>query len=881
MLESKIRILLIEDNPGDARLVHELLWGATGGASRFEIELADRLSRGLERLSTEKMDVVLLDLGLPDSKGLDTLQRLREQTEKAVVVVLTGLDDEEVAVQCLQHGAQDYLVKGRFDSHLLGRSVRYAIERRRAEEALQRERQRFNDILEKLPVMISLLTPDYHVPFANRRFREQFGESHGRRCYDYIFHRTEPCPECQSFTPLKIHAPHHWEWAHPKGSHLDIYDFPFTDSDGSPLVLEMVIDITDRKRAEEALRASEVRYRRLFETAKDGILILDAETGRIVDANPFLSEMLGLSHEQLLGKTIWELGFFKDIIDNQNKFLELQRQGYIRYEDLPLETADGRPIHVEFVSNVYLVDLKKVIQCNIRDITERKRSEEALRASEHRYKTLLENLPQKVFLKDKDSVYVLCNGNYARDLKINPDEIAGKTDSDFYPVELAEKYRADDKRIMESGKTEDLEEPYRQDGQQGWVHTVKTPVRDENGNVTGLLGIFWDIAERRKLEEQLRHAQKMETVGRLAGGVAHDFNNLLTVIGGNCEMALAVRDLPERVRHNLTEVLQAAERAGTLTRQLLAFSRRQPLELRVVNLNDVLGNMDKMLQRLIGENIELVTLPGETLWPVQVDIGQMEQVIINLAVNARDAMAQGGRVILETSNVCLDDDDVRYFPDVPRGDYVMLTTSDTGVGMTDEIKQRIFEPFFTTKEREKGTGLGLATCYGIVKQSKGHIWVYSEPGQGTTFKICLPRVEEKAGALPLRRETSSLPRGNETILLVEDDPSVRLVSSSILRDGGYTVLEATNGEEALRVLRERSGDTIHLVVTDVVMPRMGGKELADEMKLMRSAPKILFTSGYTENAILRSGAVEPGTVLLQKPFTSNALAEKVREVLDA
>ncbi|MCX8038230.1 MAG: PAS domain S-box protein [Candidatus Sumerlaeia bacterium] len=387
--------------------------------------------------------------------------------------------------------------------------------------------------------------------------------------------------------------------------------------------------------------------------------------------------------------------------------------------------------------------------------------------------------------------------------------------------------------------------------------------------------------ERRTAEEQLRHAMKMEAVGRLAGGIAHDFNNLLTAIIGYADMGINSVHPAERVRRYFDEVLQAATRAADLTHQLLAFSRRQPLEPRVVNLNDILLDMANMLRRIIGEDIQLVIRPGSALGAVRVDPTQLEEVIINLAVNARDAMPGGGKLTLETANVLLDENYVSTHHAVIPGEYVLLAISDTGIGMTDEVKAHLFEPFFTTKPLGKGTGLGLATCYGFVKQSGGYIWAYSEVGQGTTFRIYLPRVYETPTALPQRDENGYLPRGNETILLVEDEESVRTLSVHILHDLGYTVFEASNGEEALQVARELGCQSLHLLLTDVVMPQRGGKSLAQHLRAENPHLKVLFISGYSEEGAIGLGAMESGTAFLQKPFTPGALARKVRELLDA
>lgn len=389
-----------------------------------------------------------------------------------------------------------------------------------------------------------------------------------------------------------------------------------------------------------------------------------------------------------------------------------------------------------------------------------------------------------------------------------------------------------------------------------------------------------EMAERKQAEEQLLWSQKMETVGRLAGGVAHDFNNLLVTIQGNTELVMMDPHLTDRIRNNLQEVFKACSRAAKLTQQLLTFSRRQIIEPKVVNLNDVLLETAKMLPRLIAEDVELVSVSAEDLGLVRVDPGQIEQVVVNLAINARDAMPEGGKLTIETANVTLDEEYARQHPGVTPGGYVMLAISDTGGGITREVREHIFEPFFTTKELGKGTGLGLATCYGIVKQSGGNIWVYSEPGQGTTFKIYLPRVEEEGDTLTKHDKEGYPPKGTETVLLVEDESSVRKVTACTLREQGYTVLEAGNGEEALLLARGLAGEKIHLLLTDVVMPQMGGRVLAERLRGEHPDTKVLFFSGYPGEGIVHHGVLAPGAAFLQKPFTPAGLAWKVREVLD-
>ncbi len=418
----------------------------------------------------------------------------------------------------------------------------------------------------------------------------------------------------------------------------------------------------------------------------------------------------------------------------------------------------------------------------------------------------------------------------------------------------------------------------RPDGVVRHMHARGTILCDEMGMPSRAVGTAQDITERRSLEDQFRQAQKMEAVGRLAGGVAHDFNNLLTVITSYAEFLLDDLAPEDPRRRDVEEIRNAGGSAAGLTRQLLAFSRQQVIQPQVLDLNDVVTNGEKLVKRVVGEDIEVVTAPGPELGGVKADPGQLEQVIMNLAVNARDAMPRGGKLTLETANVELDEVYVQGHPLAKPGQYVMLGVSDTGVGMDEQTQARVFEPFFTTKEA--GTGLGLATVYGIVKQSGGLIRVYSEPGHGTSFKIYLPRVDEPAEELAASAVTADSLRGTETVLLAEDAAGLRVVARQVLERYGYRILEAPNGEAALRLAAKHHG-LIHLLLTDVVMPERSGRQLAEDLAVVRPGVKVLYMSGYTDDAVVRHGVLEHGVSFLQKPFTPDALARKVRQVLDS
>ena len=433
--------------------------------------------------------------------------------------------------------------------------------------------------------------------------------------------------------------------------------------------------------------------------------------------------------------------------------------------------------------------------------------------------------------------------------------------------------------LRQTGGARSTNDNVTKDGRTISCEWYNTPLVDDSGKVLGVASLAQDVTERVALEEQLRQSQKMEAVGRLAGGVAHDFNNLLTVILGYSQILADGLPPGSRLADSTGQIKSAADRAAGITRQLLAFSRKTVLSPRVINLNEVVVNLDSLLRRLIGDDIEVFTVPAKHLGSVKADPSQIEQVVMNLALNARDAMPHGGKVMLETSNVTLEAPYAREHQSLEPGRYVMLAVSDTGEGMSVETQARIFEPFYTTKDVGKGTGLGLSMVYGIVKQSGGFIWVYSEPDRGTTFKIYFPRIDQPAELLLAEKHVDKVQRGTETILLVEDDEQLRQLSSSVLAHCGYNVLVASTPEEGLAVCKANSKN-IALLVTDVVMPRMNGRQLAKQILKLHPAMKVLYISGYTNNAIVHYGVLDSGLWFLPKPFTLSALVAKVREVLD-
>ena len=664
---------------------------------------------------------------------------------------------------------------------------------------------------------------------------------------------------------------------------------PVWGQDGAPAMIEgTLVDISQQKfaeaarnQAQQALEDSETRYRRLFETAKDGILILDFKTGQIVDVNPFLIEMLGYTHSEFVGKKLWEIGPFKDIPASRSAFSELQTKGVIRYDDLPLETKDGRRINVEFVSNVYPVDGTQVVQCNIRDITERVRAEAALKISETHHRSVFEGAVHGIYRGTLDG----------RFLEVNPALVAMlgySSAEEVLKLSVAQDVFSEPEeglRLLHKWQlTAEIEEEVQWKRRDQRLITVRLSgrvLRTENQRAAGLEVIAEDVTERRALEEQLRQAQKIEAVGQLAGGMAHEFNNYLGIVLGYSELLLEEAGTTEGLRRNVAEIKAATQRAASLTRQLLALSRRQVLEPKVLDVNAVVWETHKLLRRLIPGNIDLVPVLEPNLQPVKVDPAQIQQILINLVVNARDAMPQGGKVVIETANVELDEEYAGHHIEVLPGRYVMLAVSDNGSGIDEQTQARIFEPFFTTKQEGKGTGLGLSTVYGIVRQSGGHITVESALREGTRFRIYLPptamtelKIEEETP--PMQTEILS---GTETVLVVEDEPALLRLISVSLEKYGYTVVAAEDGTEAIRILENNPGE-IDLVVSDIMMPKLNGLELRKKTINLRPDMRFLFISGYAEDTIGQTAHLPQDAGYLEKPFLTIELARKVRELLN-
>ena len=614
-----------------------------------------------------------------------------------------------------------------------------------------------------------------------------------------------------------------------------------------------------------------------MDSAVDGIALMDGE-GKQVYANLAFARMLGFERpEQMVGQP-WRMVFrFQDV----DRLVPEVRHALARARKwsspLQLRRPDGTRISVEMTVNA-MADGGTVCVC--RDLSERNEAERARAEAEAKYRALVEQVNAITYIAEigLDGQWHYVSPQVESILGYTPEEWLAQSknwSSIIHPDDVPAVEKAEEA----SARGEPFQAEYRarrKDGREVWLNDTGVVVKGNYAHPV-MEGIIVDVTERKLLETQLQQSRKMEAVGRLAGGIAHDFNNLLTIITGYTDLALSRSSVPLELRADIERIENAAGRAAALVRQLLAFSRKQVLQPKTLDLNAIVLNMDKLLRRLMDDNIEMITKVGEQLGKIKADPAQIEQVIMNLVVNARDAMPKGGRMVLETCNVELDADYAVDHVTVKPGPYVMLAVSDTGVGMNAETVAHIFEPFYTTKESGRGTGLGLSTVYGIVKQSGGYIWVYSEPGKGSAFKVYLPRVQDaqepEPTAVPLSDE-----RGTGTILLVEDEEAVRELIETILSARGYEVIVADSPWQAEEIAQKFSGD-LDLLLTDVVMPGTSGRELAARIMAKRPNTRVLYMSGYTENVVTSGGLLEEGLAFLQKPFSPASLLQKIREVL--
>jgi two-component system, cell cycle sensor histidine kinase and response regulator CckA len=770
---TSLRVLLVDDSSELLERLVEMLSHIEG------LEVVGQLKSVSEvrtKLPDLHPDVVILDLQLSDGNGIEILHELRESNPDTQVIVFTNQPEEQYRRKCAELGVEHFLSKST-DSSLL-------------------------------------------VKIA-----EQIAEN----------------PEART----QAHSP-------------------------QPMSLSKV----------------EERYRDFFENAKDAIFVHDL-SGRYTMVNKAGEALIGYTRDELLRMTIFDVVPLLHLHQIQSRLKKKLADHVATVYEVEVIRKDGTRVPVEVSSRlIYENGVAVAVQGTARDISERWQTLQALRESEERFRNLFENAKDTVFTCDLEGNFTSINPAGERLTEYSVEEMLK---SDFSLV-VAPEYVKSVQEMVVAKAGGDVATIYEleiitKSGQRVWVEISSRTIHSQ-GKPVGVQGIARDISERKRAEEarhasqlRLQQSQKLEAIGELAGGVAHDFNNLLTAIIGYTDLSLKRAGLENSIHGNLEETRKAAERAAALIRQLLAFSRKQILEPKVLDLNLVVQDMHKMLKRLIGENIDLATRPAENLGRVKADPSQVEQIIMNLVVNARDAMPRGGKVMIETANAKLDNHNALKHVSIKTGEYVMLAVTDTGSGMDRETQARIFEPFFTTKEIGKGTGLGLSTVYGIVKQSGGNIWVYSEPGMGTVFKVYLPRIDAAAITVEKMEQEALAPLGSETILLVEDEDTVRGLTRKVLMQAGYKVLDAKGGDEALRLCRAHTG-SIDLLLTDVVMPGISGKEVADRLSKLRPTTRVLFMSGYTDEAIVQHGVLDANVQFLQKPFTWSGLAKKVRDVLD-
>jgi two-component system, cell cycle sensor histidine kinase and response regulator CckA len=899
-MNSALRVLHVEDQERDVALLKRHLSRAGYEPISERVQTPNEMKAALE---AHDWDVILYDYSMPHFNALTALALVKEMGLDIPFIIISGTVGAAVAVEAMRAGANDYLMKDNLVrlAPTIERELQEAENRRarwQAEEALKASEAELRALLAAMTDVIFVLDAvgrySRIAPTSPTHLYKPSADLIGK-----TLHEVFPKEQADLFLghirrALAEGRTHRVEYSLQLGE-TDVW----FDGSVSPMSKDSVVwiarDITERKRAEDERERFATEVERQRQHLKELVAHVpgvvweasgapDETSQSIVFVNDYTETMLGYSIQEWLQTP----NFWLSIVHEEDQERVAREAAAIfaggrgGTGEFRWISRDGRILWVEAQFVVIRDEAGTPIGMRgvTMDITERKRAEEELRESEERYRDTVENARDMIYTHDLE-------GNYTSINKAG-EQITGYTRAEVRRLNLAQtiapEYLEKARQMIARKLAGDEETVYdleiiAKDGRRIAVE-VNTRLVYRDGIAVGVQGIARDVTERRHLEEQLRQSQKIEAVGRLAGGIAHDFNNLLTVINGYSELTIRRLQPEDASTRNLEEIKRAGSRAASLTRQLLAFSRKQVLQPKVLDLNAVISDLEKMLQRLIGEDIDLRTVLKPELRRVNADPGQIEQVIMNLVVNARDAMPDGGNLTIKTENVYLTEEYSRHHVAVKPGAYVMLVVSDNGLGMNDETKARLFEPFFTTKDQGKGTGLGLSTVYGIVKQSMGNIWVYSEVGLGTTFKVYLPCVDDEVDNKQPSQSSQPIALGSGTVLLVEDDEMVRGLTRTTLEEGGYKVIQAANGAEAVLIC-EQYQEPIHLLLTDVVMPGMSGRAVADRLKTLRPQMLVLYMSGYTEDAIVHRGVLNEGVNFIEKPFAPAALTRKVREVLNA
>jgi PAS domain S-box-containing protein len=851
----------------------------------FTLKRVDTLPDFLHEITARPPDLILADFRVPSIGALDVLDVLRERQLDIPVIVVTGTLSDEIAALCIKQGAVDYVLKDRL--------VRLpaAVERALDDKKLRSDRAKALSALRESEALFRRLAENARDIIYRYRLKPTPG-------FDYVSPAvtgiTGYTPEEHYSDPeLMLKATHpedRWmveeimsgktametplvRWLRKDGSPVWIssQNVAAYDETGTVIAMEGIArDVTSQQVAEAELRASEERYRFLFESNPLPMWVLDLETLRIIEVNDAAIRHYGYSRDEFLNMTMC------DILP-----AGMTPSSHLREATLPAQLPlrhrkrDGTLIDVDITARNMPLRGRMARLVIASDVTEQRKAEEKLR----HYASLISSSDDAIIGTTLDRTIVSWNPGAEALYGYTAEEAIGQPISIIVPPERHDESEQTSQRVARGERVRHTETVrIRKDGTHIDVSLATSPIRDSSGAIVGESTIARDVTERKHLQAQLLQLQKMEAVGRLAGGLAHDFNNVLTIIAGYADLAIHQIRSDDPVVKCLVSVRHATHRAENLTRQLLAFSRRQVVHPRLVKLNDIVRNLSGMLRRLIGEDIELETIFGSDLPLIKADPGQLEQVIMNLAVNARDAMPNGGRFVIETAAANPEE----HAPDggnaSNRG--VIMTVSDTGTGMDVETLAHIFEPFFTTKDPGKGTGLGLSTVYGIVQQHSGKIRVQSQPGLGSIFRIFFPladsSVEPPGHKQRLDKKSFA---GSETILLVEDDADVRSLARRMLEGAGYKVFDAANATEATRIVTDKA-QNVQMVVTDVIMPGGSGRDLADQMGKLGVNVPILFVSGYTDDLLIRYGILQDGFDFLEKPFTAETLRSKIREVLD-